>query len=126
MSADVGSSEAEAARNARLHALCSRPMRLIPAFPLSSGEAETGIKALLSHKVTGARVMNRMKDLRPRWHQGIAASSPWSLSDLIWSTDVSNFDQTPVRQRPKLDRRSIGCCSSSLPFHRRSVETTLR
>jgi hypothetical protein len=55
MSADVGSSEAEAARNARLHALCSRPMRLIPAFPLSSGEAETGIKALLSHKVTGAR-----------------------------------------------------------------------
>jgi len=46
MSADVGSSEAEAARNARLHALCSRPMRLIPAFPLSSGEAETGIKAL--------------------------------------------------------------------------------
>jgi hypothetical protein len=98
MTADVGSF-AEAAKNARLHALCSRPMRLIPAFPLSSGEAETGIKALLSHKVTGARVMNRMKDLRPRWHQGIAASSPWSLSDLIWSTDVSNFDQTPVRQR---------------------------
>jgi hypothetical protein len=56
MSADVGSSEAEAARNARLHALCSRPMRFIPAFPLSSGEAETGIKALLSHKVTGARI----------------------------------------------------------------------
>jgi hypothetical protein len=55
MSADVGSSEAEAARNDRLHALCSRPMRLIPAFPLSSGEAETGIKALLSHKVAGAR-----------------------------------------------------------------------
>jgi hypothetical protein len=54
MSADVGSSDAEAAQNARLHALCSRPMRLIPAFPLSSGEAETGIKALLSHKVTGA------------------------------------------------------------------------
>ena len=37
MSADVGSSEAEAARNARLHALCSRPMRFIAAFPLSSG-----------------------------------------------------------------------------------------
>jgi hypothetical protein len=54
MTADVGSF-AEAAKNARLHALCSRPMRLIPAFPLSSGEAETGIKALLSHKVTGAR-----------------------------------------------------------------------
>ena len=45
--------------------------------------------------------MNRMKDLRPRWHQGIAASSPWSLSDLIWSTDVSNFAQTPLRQRAK-------------------------
>jgi hypothetical protein len=36
MSADVGSF-AEAAKNARLHALCRRPMRLIPAFPLSSG-----------------------------------------------------------------------------------------
>ena len=55
MSADVGSSDGEAARNARLHALCSRPMRLIPAFRRSSGEAETGIKALLSHKVTRAR-----------------------------------------------------------------------
>jgi hypothetical protein len=53
MSADVGSSDAEAARNARLHALCSRPMRLIPAFRRSSGEA--GIKDLLSHKVTRAR-----------------------------------------------------------------------